>query len=109
MTDDQTNAVITAWMPDRPGLPMATFVDYRGNACLVQPMLDRCKELDWLVYLDYRGLACVWDARFVVLGDESPLVNVVERDTLSEALTDAIVQMIEASKGETGGSTVAEW
>ena len=79
--------------------------DYTTDANLVQPMLDQCEELQ--VEWSQIGASRVgWSVGLNWADDstERHTVWVGPLPTLSEALTSAIVAMIEAtSKGETDG------
>ncbi len=100
-TTDQINATISEWM----GWTELPTLDYTTDANLVQAMLDRCRELcvdwcaigasrvGWSVGLNWEN----WDERSSVWIGPLPMK--------SEALTSAIVAMVEAtSKGDDDGT-----
>ena len=105
---NDTNAIIDAWMniPDRIR-NSRHMPDYTTDARLIQPMLDRCREVGWQVDFGFHTIerrddgiptgdlvhAFVWSEPYVITDGHAA--------TLSEALTQAIVEMIEAtSRGE---------
>ena len=99
-----TNEIIDAWMgPDVREYNDDPHPMYTEDPWLIQPMLDRCEELGiswsvignnrkgWQTYVSWQTGP---SGRHLMCGEGNG-------KTLSEALTKAIVAMIETSKGET--------